>query len=141
DHSHRCPSADTAACLVGYERRGAMAVEELTDLSVRRLCVSFGSAPILRDVSFTVASGRAMALVGYHGAGKTTTLTALAGALDHTATISGEVSFGSYQRSVATLRPSEGLTSLVPERAKIFPTLTVDDNLSAVGTSGEARIR
>jgi ABC-type Fe3+/spermidine/putrescine transport system ATPase subunit len=48
-------------------------------LEVNDLCAPFGTAPGLRDVSFTVAAGERLVIVGGSGAGKTTLLRAIAG--------------------------------------------------------------
>ena len=48
-------------------------------LEVRGLEAGYGSATVLFDVSFDVADGEAVALLGRNGAGKSTTLKAIAG--------------------------------------------------------------
>ncbi len=48
-------------------------------VSVRDLCVRFGSRTALHDVSFTVESGRILAIVGANGAGKSTLFRAITG--------------------------------------------------------------
>jgi oligopeptide/dipeptide ABC transporter ATP-binding protein len=50
-----------------------------------------GSAHVVRDVSFELAAGQRLGLVGESGCGKTTTLFALMGLLPPTATLSGSV--------------------------------------------------
>lgn len=49
---------------------------ELT-LSVRNLCFSYGSAAVLRNISFDVPEGRIVALIGPNGSGKSTLLKCL----------------------------------------------------------------
>lgn len=62
-------------------------------LEVDRLAVDYGlmgvSHPAIRDVTFELHSGQAVALVGESGSGKTTTAMALAGLLSPNAAISG----------------------------------------------------
>jgi energy-coupling factor transport system ATP-binding protein len=61
-------------------------------LEVSQLGVTLGQRPILRDLSFSAAGGRVVAVVGRNGVGKTTLLRALAGLQAHTGTVaaSGE---------------------------------------------------
>ncbi|MDD3214223.1 MAG: ATP-binding cassette domain-containing protein [Eubacteriales bacterium] len=50
-------------------------------LTADRLCKTFGSQSVLKDVSFSVESGETLAIVGRSGCGKTTLLRMLAGFL------------------------------------------------------------
>ncbi|HTS98570.1 MAG TPA: ABC transporter ATP-binding protein [Streptosporangiaceae bacterium] len=50
-------------------------------LEVDRLSVGYDRAPVVRDLTLTVASGEVVALLGANGAGKTTTLRAISGLL------------------------------------------------------------
>ena len=47
-------------------------------IEVKNVSKRFGQAMAVRDVSFTVASGEIMGLLGLNGAGKTTTMRILA---------------------------------------------------------------
>jgi branched-chain amino acid transport system ATP-binding protein len=90
---------------------------------------SGGYGPVLaaRNLSFTVAPGQTMALIGRNGAGKTTTLRLVAGVLTPSA---GQVWWEG--EDITSLTPEQrvhrGLV-LVPEGRGIFPGLTVEDNL------------
>jgi len=44
------------------------------ELQVRKICKSFGTKQVLKDVSFTVTSGEALGYLGRNGAGKTTSI-------------------------------------------------------------------
>ncbi|HLO10436.1 MAG TPA: ATP-binding cassette domain-containing protein, partial [Desulfobacteria bacterium] len=48
-------------------------------LTVDHLSVYYGAVQALREVSFTVAKGEIVSLIGANGAGKSTTLRALSG--------------------------------------------------------------
>jgi branched-chain amino acid transport system ATP-binding protein len=52
-----------------------------TVLDVERLSVAYDRAPVVRDLTLTVAPGEVVALLGANGAGKTTTLRAISGLL------------------------------------------------------------
>ena len=68
-------------------RRGSTAVPGVTPregvLVVRNLAKSFGNHVAVNDVSFTIAAGSALALVGESGCGKTTTLRMVVGLERH----------------------------------------------------------
>jgi branched-chain amino acid transport system ATP-binding protein len=78
-------------------------------------------------VSFGVAQGEIVALIGANGAGKTTLLRAIAGAHRPHA---GRVRLGGVDvtRLPAHRRVSLG-AALVPEGRRLFPSLTVEENL------------
>jgi branched-chain amino acid transport system ATP-binding protein len=95
-------------------------------LSVTNLEVSYGEIHAVRGISLEVPSGGFVALIGANGAGKSSTLRAIAGELPARGTIFLE------GRSMDHL-PSEqrvhlGL-NLVPEGRSIFGNLTVLENL------------
>ena len=113
---------------------------DVNGIQVRGLSIKFGAAQVLRDLSFAVPPGASVALVGNHGSGKTSALCAISGASDLGADTSGEVAFGDEWMPVSAIKSRDRLASLVPERAKVFPTLSVEDNLRAVMPAG-GRIR
>jgi branched-chain amino acid transport system ATP-binding protein len=96
-------------------------------LEVRDLCAGYGRAQILYDVSLAVGEGEVVALMGRNGAGKSTTMKAIAGLIPRTR---GTVRFDG--RDVTTL-PSHRIARLglgwVPEDRRIFTDLTVMENL------------
>jgi branched-chain amino acid transport system ATP-binding protein len=96
-------------------------------LEVKNLSASYGRARILFDVSFVVRPGEVVALMGRNGAGKSTTLKAIAGML---AQKSGNVIFN--QTDISKFRPYKisrlGL-GWVPEDRRIFTDLSVAENL------------
>jgi zinc transport system ATP-binding protein len=56
-------------------------------LEVDRLSVSFGGAPVLRELSFRLEAGAALAVIGPNGAGKTVLFRALIGALPYAGSV------------------------------------------------------
>ncbi len=90
-------------------------------LEVKHIFFSWGRAPLLNDVSFTVAPGETVALVGANGAGKTTLLRILAGVcLPSAGTVVGD----SADMFLAPLRYRR-LLGYLPESAPVEPGMTV----------------
>ena len=56
-------------------------------LEVEHLSVRLGNVEILRDLSFSVARGSSLAVIGPNGSGKTVLFRALIGSLPHTGTV------------------------------------------------------
>jgi len=96
-------------------------------LEVRDLHVSYGEIRALKGVSFAVAEGEVVALLGSNGAGKTTTLRAISGLL---AARQGDILFegGSLVGVASHTIVRRGITH-VPEGRRIFNRLSVLENL------------
>ncbi|HEY1479164.1 MAG TPA: ABC transporter ATP-binding protein [Gaiellales bacterium] len=105
-------------------------------LRVESLDVRHGLLTAVREVSFEVADGETLALVGANGAGKTTLLRSLAGAHRPAA---GRMFFeGDDITSLpAYERVARGI-ALVPEGRRLFPSLTVEENLLVARASGRS---
>ncbi len=89
--------------------------------------VFYGTSQILFGVSFSVVEGQTMALLGRNGAGKSTTLKAIAGItppIRGTVSVAGKPVHGKKPHTIA--RAGIGF---VPEDRQVFPEHTVDDNL------------
>ncbi len=96
-------------------------------LEVRSIEVSYGEFLALKGVSFTVQEGELVTIIGANGAGKSTILRAVMGLVKCR---KGEIFF--HGRDI-TSSPSHQRArlgiSLVPEGRKIFPDLSVTENL------------
>jgi branched-chain amino acid transport system ATP-binding protein len=96
-------------------------------LRVRSLSAFYGSFQALFDVSLEADEGETVAVIGANGAGKSTVLRAIAGALPVTP---AAVEFDG--RRVGG-RPAHELVArgivMVPEGRRIFPSLSVEENL------------
>ena len=91
------------------------------------LDVFYGTSQILFKVSLSVTEGQTMALLGRNGAGKSTTLKALAGIappVRGTVRVLGAEVQGRKPHAIAR----SGL-GFVPEDRQVFPEHTVEDNL------------
>jgi branched-chain amino acid transport system ATP-binding protein len=89
--------------------------------------VFYGSSQILFDVSVSVTEGQTMALLGRNGAGKSTTLKAIAGLAPPK---TGKVRI--LRRELQRRRPhviARAGLGYVPEDRQVFPEHTVEDNL------------
>jgi branched-chain amino acid transport system ATP-binding protein len=96
-------------------------------LEVENLKVNYGGIHALKGISLTIAEGEMVALIGSNGAGKSTTLKALAG-LQHCTAGKFHYEGNSMHHMPAHQRVSAGL-ALVPEGRGIFARLTVAENL------------
>ena len=98
-------------------------------LELDRVNAYYGQSHILRDLSMRVEEGDICALLGRNGAGKTTTLRSIAGATPPDVR-GGRISFkGEAITGVSPEDVSMRGISLVPEERRIFPDLTVAENL------------
>jgi branched-chain amino acid transport system ATP-binding protein len=102
-------------------------------LEVSELAAGYGRIPILGGVSFSVARGEFVGILGHNGMGKTTLLRALMGYIPATG---GRVVLedADITRAEPYRRARAGM-GYVPQGREIFPGLSVRDNLrmGAVG--------
>ncbi|NEI73952.1 ATP-binding cassette domain-containing protein [Rhizobium lusitanum] len=102
-------------------------------LSVEELQAGYGHSQVLFDISFEVAKGECVTLMGRNGMGKTTSIKTIMGlvpARGGKVTISGHPMTGQPPERVARLG-----VGLVPEGRQIFSTLTVRENLVATAAN------
>jgi branched-chain amino acid transport system ATP-binding protein len=107
-------------------------------LSAQGLEVFYDTSQVLFGMSLTINKGETLALLGRNGAGKSTTMKAIAGLLPLRA---GKIDLQgqSIQGRAAHLIARAGM-GFVPEDRQIFPEHTVEDNLiiaAKLGKDGE----
>jgi branched-chain amino acid transport system ATP-binding protein len=99
----------------------------MSTLTLEALDVRYGGVQAVRGLSFEVAPGEIVGLIGANGAGKSSTLHAIMGVAP---VVGGDVRLGGV--SLRGLRPEDIARSgiaLVPEGRRIFSELTVEENL------------
>ena len=97
-------------------------------LEIRNLIAGYGAQDVLKGVSLTVAPGEIVVVVGPNGAGKSTALKAAAGVA---IVRSGSIRLGG--EDIAGLTPERAAArglGFTPQTDNVFPSLSVDENLS-----------
>jgi branched-chain amino acid transport system ATP-binding protein len=100
-------------------------------LEVRGLTAGYGPVPVLHGIDFTVRAGETAVLLGLNGAGKTTTAKVLCGVLQPTG---GTITFDGADALRWNVRTAvqKGIV-MCPEGRRVFPQLSVRDNLDVGG--------
>jgi branched-chain amino acid transport system ATP-binding protein len=99
----------------------------MTLLSLHNVDAYYGRAQILHDLSFEIAAGERVAILGRNGVGKTTIVNACLGVA---VVRKGQIAF--HGRVVPTLRHFTAARcgiAVVPQGRRIVPGLTVNENL------------
>lgn len=106
-------------------------------LQVKEICVSHGTFQALSQVSLTVRTGEIVALIGANSSGKSTLLNAISGVIHPT---EGCIEFSG--KNITRLAPAQIVVlgiAQVPEGRRLFPEMTVLDNLILGSFTGRAR--
>lgn len=99
-------------------------------LSVHHLSKSYKKRPVIRDVSFDVQRGEAVALLGPNGAGKTTCFYMTTGLINPD---SGSIMLDGVDITrLPMYRRARLGVSYLPQESSIFRGLNVEDNLKAI---------
>jgi branched-chain amino acid transport system ATP-binding protein len=96
-------------------------------LEVTGLHVAYGGIQAVRSITFHVNQGETVALIGANGAGKSSTLKAIARVID---AVGGDVHF--CGEKISRIAPHDIIRkgiALVPEGRGVFPRLSVLENL------------
>ncbi len=96
-------------------------------LEVKNLSVSYGGIKALKSINITVPDNKIVTLIGANGAGKSTTLRAIAKLIRHD---SGTIIYNDEDITGISARETvqKGIT-LIPEGRHVFPDMTVLENL------------
>lgn len=102
-------------------------------LSVNGLAVRYGAIQALHDITFDIAEGEIVTLIGANGAGKSTTLWTIVGQIGELGgqVVSGTITYRGEKllgEAASQIVKKYGI-SLVPEGRRIFGNLTVLENL------------
>jgi branched-chain amino acid transport system ATP-binding protein len=96
-------------------------------LELERLEVAYAGVPAVHGLSLSVGRGEIVGLIGPNGAGKSTTLRAIMGLVRP---VGGDIRLAGHSiRGHAPERIARSGVALVPEGRRIYPTLTVEENL------------
>jgi branched-chain amino acid transport system ATP-binding protein len=107
---------------------------DVAALSFEHVIAGYGETVVLDDVSLSLGAGDTLALLGRNGVGKSTLL---ATAMGHTTLHGGSVRLAGRDvtRAPAYMRARAGL-GYVPQQREIFPSLTVEENLTVAARPG-----
>jgi branched-chain amino acid transport system ATP-binding protein len=95
---------------------------------VRNLRAGYGETVVLEDIELALPERGTLALLGRNGVGKTTLLATLMG---HTTLHAGEIAFrGRSIQDLPVHRRARLGMGFVPQTREIFPSLTVEENLT-----------
>jgi branched-chain amino acid transport system ATP-binding protein len=105
-------------------------------LEVSNIETSYGLSRVLFGISFAIAPGEMVSLMGRNGMGKTTTVRSIMGLTPATA---GSIRFaGEDIRDLPAYRVAKLGIGLVPEGRQVFPNLTTRENLVATAANRTA---
>ena len=103
-------------------------------LALRDVSAGYGETVVLDGISLAMADGGTLSVLGRNGVGKTTLLASMLG---HTTLHAGDIAFRG--RAIARLRPFQRARlgiGYVPQDREIFPSLTVEENLTVAARAG-----
>jgi branched-chain amino acid transport system ATP-binding protein len=104
------------------------------DLTLEAVCAGYGRTVVLDGVSLSLRSGATLAVLGRNGVGKTTLMSTIMG---HTTLHGGTIRF---RGADITALPAYGRCrsgiGLVPQEREIFPSLTLEENLTVAARPG-----
>ena len=121
------PDAPRAAAHADPRHARGVLADKQALLDVRDLDVRYGESRVICDVSFSVAKGETLAIMGRNGMGKTTLLKALIGMLPLRG---GSIELdGTELAGMPSHRRVAAGLGFVPQGRMIFSHLTVEENI------------
>ncbi len=105
-------------------------------LELRDVEVSYGAVEAVRGIDLDVGEGEVVTMIGPNGAGKTSTLNAISGLVAHRGSITFD---GQDVRRLGVQGAARHGLIQVPEGRRVFPTLTVHENLQVGETARRGR--
>ena len=107
----------------------------ISEVSVENLVVERGGKRVIHGISFSVAAGKITTLLGANGAGKSSTVMAMAGVLPR----GGSVRLGSVTlEGFSPDRIRRAGLALVPEGHRVLGQLSVEDNILVAALESSA---
>ena len=103
-------------------------------LAFEQVSAGYGEAVVLDQLSFALAQGQSLAILGRNGVGKTTLLETLMG---NTHVSGGRIRW--QGSDITQLSPPKRVAAglgWVPQEREVFPSLTVEENLTVVARKG-----
>ena len=107
----------------------------MNGLALDHVSAGYGETVVLESISLALPPGRTLAVLGRNGVGKTTLLATIMG---HTRLHGGSIGFAG--RDISALPPYRRARlgiGFVPQEREIFPSLTVEQNLTVAERSGQ----
>ncbi|MFK0164436.1 ABC transporter ATP-binding protein [Rhizobium sp. NPDC090279] len=113
-------------------------MDTTSEVRVENLTVERGGKRVIHDISFSVMAGKITTLLGANGAGKSSTVMAMAGVLPR----GGSVRLGDAAlEGFAPDRIRRAGLALVPEGHRVLGQLSVEDNILVAALKGSAAAR
>jgi branched-chain amino acid transport system ATP-binding protein len=110
-------------------------MRETTNLVLEKVSAGYGETVVIEDISLELRSARTLAVLGRNGTGKTTLLATIMG---HTRLRAGSIRFNGREISLMpTHRRARLGVGFVPQEREIFPSLTVEENLTVAERPGQ----
>jgi branched-chain amino acid transport system ATP-binding protein len=107
-------------------------------LTLQKVSGSYGAVEVVREVSFSLASGEVLGLMGRNGAGKTSLLRTVMGLVPRR---SGSIRIGEDElMSVPPHRIAARGIAYVPQGRRLFGELTVEENLQMGLLAGKSSL-